>query len=604
MLPKTIIHRFHEQAERLEHRPALWSRRSGTYVPTSWKQYAERVRRFALGLLGLGFPEGSRLCIMGFNREEWLVADVAAMALGGVPVGIYTTSSAEQLQYIVSHCEAPIVLVENEVYLDRLLSVRAQLPHLQHVIVMEPPSKPRPGVLSFAEVAARGTGGSDAEYWARVDRLEPKALATLIYTSGTTGHPKGVMVSHHNIVWTADHLLSCGDFTDDEVLLSYLPLSHIAEQMGSIYIPIFKGYQVYFAQSFEQLPEDLKACRPTTFFGVPRVWEKFKARAEGRIAELKGPRRRLVEWARRVTLAYHDVTLNGRAMPVTLAAQYALAKELVHRKLKARIGFDRCNVFVTSAAPIGRDVLDFFASVDMVLREVYGQSEVTGPTTVNTQAHTRLGTLGRPMPGVEVRIADDGEILARGQNVCMGYFKEPSATAELIDAAGWLHSGDVGELDADGFLRVTGRKKEIIVTSGGKKTAPSNIEAMLKAIEPIGNALVVGDNRNYLVALLAPDPEKTQAFGAARGWPTTPSGLAAHAPFRRYLIERIEQDVNPRLSKFETVKKIDVLPHDFTIDGGELTSTLKVRRKVCAEKYQARIEALYADGAVRDTAAA
>ncbi len=604
MLPKTIIHRFHEQAERLEHRPALWSKRNGTYVPTSWKQYAERVRRFAVGLLSLGFPEGSRLCIMGFNREEWLVADVAAMALGGVPVGIYTTSSAEQIQYVVSHCEAPVVLVENEAYLDRLLSVRGQLPALQHVIVMEPPSKPRPGVLSFAEVAARGTGASDAEYWARVDGLRPDALATLIYTSGTTGHPKGVMISHHNIVWTADHLLSCGDFTDDEVLLSYLPLSHIAEQMGSIYIPILKGYQVYFAQSFEKLPEDLKASRPTTFFGVPRVWEKFKARAEGRMAELKGPRRRLVDWARKVTLAYHDVTLNGRAMPVALAAQYALAKELVHKKLKERIGFDRCNVFVTSAAPIGRDVLDFFASVDMVLREVYGQSEVTGPTTVNTQAHTRLGTLGRPMPGVEVRIADDGEILARGQNICMGYFKEPVATAELIDPAGWLHSGDVGELDADGFLRVTGRKKEIIVTSGGKKTAPSNIEAMLKAIVPIGNALVVGDNRNYLVALLAPDPEKTEAFGAARGWPTTPSGLAAHEPFRRYLMERIEKDVNTRLSKFETVKKIDVLPHDFTIDGGELTSTLKVRRKVCAEKYKARIEALYAEGPARDTAAA
>jgi long-chain acyl-CoA synthetase len=283
-------------------------------------------------------------------------------------------------------------------------------------------------------------------------------------------------------------------------------------------------------------------------------------------------------------------------MPLQLEAQYRLAKRLVVDPLKARIGFDRCNVFATSAAPIGRDVLEFFASVDMVLREVYGQSEVTGPTTVNTQLYTRLGSLGKPMPGVEVRIAEDGEILARGANVCLGYFKEPAATAELIDSAGWLHSGDVGELDQEGYLRVTGRKKEIIVTSGGKKTAPANIETMLKSIDPIGNALVVGDNRNYLVALLAPDPEKTGAFGSSRNWPTTPSGLAAHEPFRRYLLEKIEAEVNPRLSKFETVKKIDVLPHDFTIDGGELTSTMKVRRKVCAEKYQARIEALYAEG--------
>ena len=601
----TIIHRFHEQAERLEHRPALWSKRSGAYVPTSWKQYGQRVRQLALGLLQLGFPEGARLCIMGFNREEWLVADVAAMALGGVPVGIYTTSSPEQIQYIVSHCEAPIVLVENEAYLDRLLAVRGKLPQLQHVIVMDPPAVPRPGVLTFAEVLASGAGAAETEYWSRVDRLKPEGLATLIYTSGTTGHPKGVMISHHNIVWTAEHLLACGDFGDDDTLLSYLPLSHIAEQLGSIYIPILRGYQLYFAESFEKLPENLKAARPTLFFGVPRVWEKFKARAEARMVELTGPRKRLLDWARKVTLQYHDVALNGRAMPLALAGQYALAKKLVHDKLKARIGFDRCEVFATSAAPIGRDVIDFFASVDMVLREIYGQSEVTGPTTVNTQTHTRLGSLGRPMPGVEVRIADDGEILARGQNVCMGSFKEPAATAELIDAAGWLHSGDVGELDGDGFLRVTGRKKEIIVTSGGKKTAPSNIEAMLKAIDPIGNAMVVGDNRNYLVALMAPDPEKTAAFGSARGWPTTPSALAAHEPFRRYLLERIEKDVNPRLSKFETVKKIDVLPHDFTIEGGELTSTMKVRRKVCAEKYQARIEALYAEGGnAKDAAAA
>ncbi len=596
MLPKTIVHRFHELADQLEHRPALWTKKNGAYVPTSWREYATKVRHFALGLLSLGFPPGARLCIMGFNREEWLVADLAAMALGGVPVGIYTTSSAEQVQYLVAHCEAPIVLVENEAYLDRLLSVRGQCPALQEVIVMEPPKTPRPGVLTYAQVMARGAAAGDAPYWERVERLDPKALATLIYTSGTTGHPKGVMISHHNIVWTAEHLLQCGDFGEDETLLSYLPLSHIAEQMASIYVPIFKGYQLYFAESFEKLPEDLKKSRPTIFFGVPRVWEKFKARAEARMAELKGPRRRLVAWAREVTLRYQGLSLGGQAMPVALAAQYALAKQLVHQKLKERIGFDRCKVFATSAAPIGRDVIDFFASVDMVLRELYGQSEVTGPTTVNTQTHTRLGSLGRPMPGVEVRIAEDGEILARGENLCMGYFKEPGATAELIDTAGWLHSGDVGELDADGYLRVTGRKKEIIVTSGGKKTAPSNIEAMLKAIEPIGNALVFGDNRNYLVALLAPDPEKTESFGASRGWPTTPSALAAHDGFRRYLHEKIEREVNVRLAKFETVKKFDVLPHDFTIDGGELTSTLKVRRKVCAEKYRARIEALYAEG--------
>jgi long-chain acyl-CoA synthetase len=320
------------------------------------------------------------------------------------------------------------------------------------------------------------------------------------------------------------------------------------------------------------------------------------------MAELTGPRKRMLDWARRVAAEFNAADLEHQVVSLALQAQFALAKRLVLSKLKERIGFDRTHVFVTSAAPIGREVLDFFASLDMVLREVYGQSEVTGPTTVNTQARTRLGSLGQPMPGVEVRIAEDGEILARGENLCMGYFKDPEATAQLI-VDGWLHSGDLGELDGDGFLRVTGRKKEIIVTSGGKKTAPANIEALVKVIAPVGNVMVVGDNRNYLVALIALDPETTEVFGKARGWPQTTDGLAAHPAFRAYLQQRIEADVNPKLSRFETIKRFDVLPHDFTVEGGELTSTLKLRRKVTEQKHRARIEALYAEGEHSDVAA-
>jgi long-chain acyl-CoA synthetase len=598
----TMVHRFHARAKALEHRPALWSMKNGSYLPTSWLQYERHVKHFALGLISLGFPAGSRLCVMGFNREEWLVADVAAMAAGGVPVGIYTTSSPEQVQYIVSHSEAPIVLVENEGYLDRLLSVRKDLPQLKEIIIMDAPVKPRPGVLSYAQVLELGAAHDPAEYQRRVDALDPNALATLIYTSGTTGHPKGVMLSHHNLTWTADQLLSCGDFLEDETLISYLPLSHIAEQTVSIHIPITRGFQLYFAESFDKLPANLTRARPTIFFGVPRVWEKFKAKAEVRMAEQKGARKRMLDWARRVALDYNAATTNRTVVSLRLEAEYKLAQRIVLSKLKERIGFENAHVFVTSAAPIGRDVLDFFASLDIVIREVYGQSEVTGPTTVNTELHTRLGTLGQPMPGVEVRIAEDGEICARGDNVCLGYFKDAEATAQLIQN-GWLHSGDVGELDADGYLRVTGRKKEIIVTSGGKKTAPSNIEAMVKAIEPVGNVMVVGDNRNYLVALIALDPERVEEFARARGWPHTAAELAVHPAFRKYLSQRLEADVNPKLSRFETIKRFDVLPHDFTVEGGELTSTLKLRRKVTEQKHRSRIEALYAEGESKEAAA-
>jgi len=587
-----MVHQLHLQAERFEDRPALWTRQGGAYVPTSWRDYAKKVRHFALGLMELGFPVGAKLAIIGFNREEWVVADVAAMAAGGVPVGLYTTSSAEQIQYIVDHSEAVIALVESDAYLEKLQSVRAQLPKLKEVIIMEPPQTPRPGVLSYDQVLLLGEAASEADYYERVNGLQPDALATLIYTSGTTGHPKGVMLSHRNLTWTAVHLSKSAALTEEEVLISYLPLSHIAEQICSIHGPLMNGIQVYFAESFEKLPQNLKEVRPTVFFGVPRVWEKFKDKAEAGMAAQSPTRQRLLKWARNVGLRWNEDKLSGKNSTLALDGQFALARRLVFSKLKERIGFDRTRIFATSAAPIGRDVIDFFASVDIVLREVYGQSEVTGPTSVNNEHQTRFGTLGQPMSGVEVRIADDGEILVRGENVCLGYFKDPKATAELLQK-GWLHSGDVGEIDAGGFLTITGRKKEIIVTSGGKKTAPANLEMLLKSIGPIGNAIVVGDNRNYLVALLALDPEKAGPFARAHGWPDDAPALAQNADFRAWLTLAIEKDVNSRVARFETIKKFDVLGHDFTIEGGELTSTLKVRRKVAEEKYRPQIDALY-----------
>ncbi len=588
-----MVHQLHLQAERLQDRPALWSKRGGAYVPISWREYARKVRHFALGLIELGFPPGSKLVVIGFNREEWVVADVAAMAAGGVPVGIYTPSSPEQIEYIVNHCEAPIALVENDVYLERLLSVRKGLPKLKEVIIMDAPQTPRPGVLSYEEVMRLGEAADPAVYDQRVAALEPEDLATLIYTSGTTGMPKGVMLSHRNLTWTAVHLSKCANLKDgEEVMVSYLPLSHIAEQTCTIHAPLLNAMQIYFAESFEKLPENLREVRPTVFFGVPRVWEKFKMKAEAQVAAQPATRQKVMAWARRVGLQWQEQSLAGNNPSLFLDLQYSAAKKAVFNKLRARIGFDRTHIFATSAAPIAREVLDFFASIDIVLREVYGQSEVTGPTSVNTEHQTRFGTLGQPMAGVEVRIADDGEILVKGENVCMGYYKEPAATAELIQG-GWLHSGDVGEFDAGGYLKITGRKKEIIVTSGGKKTAPSNIELMLKGISPLGNAIVVGDNRNYLVALLALDPEQVPRIAQQHGWPEDPAALAREPKFKAWLHQRIETEVNARLARFETIKRFEVLGHDFTIEGGELTSTLKVRRKVVEKKYAALIDGLY-----------
>ncbi len=600
-IPKTVVHELNAQADRLQDRPALWTKRGGKWVATSWREYAQKVKLFALGLLQLGLSRQSPVAILGFNREEWVVADLAAMAAGGVPVGLYQTLSPEQLRYVLDHSQASVCVVEDDQALARVLAVREGLTALKHLIVMEPAQPLPEGVHSFAEVLDKGGRADDAEYFARLEAARPEDLATLIYTSGTTGHPKGVMLSHQNVCWTAVTLSEAMGLErrrEEETLLSYLPLSHIAEQVCSIYGPIFNALEVSFAESFEKLPEDLREVRPTLFFGVPRVWEKFKTKVEQGIAAQPLARRRLVGWARDVALRFHKTNLQGRPVSITLQAEFELAKRLVFKGLKARIGLDRTHLFATSAAPISKEVLDFFASLDVVIREVYGQSEVTGPTSVNTPDATRLGTLGRPMRGVEVRLADDQEILVRGPNVCLGYYREAEATAELI-SGGWLHSGDTGAFDADGYLQIIGRKKEILVTSGGKKTAPAAIELMLKGIDPVGNALVIGDRRSHLVALLAIDPERAKAFAVARGLPMDPKQLAAHPDFKSYLAQRIEADVNPRLARFETIKRFEVLPQDFTVEGGELTPTLKVRRKVCEQKYAAVIDALYADAAAK-----
>jgi long-chain acyl-CoA synthetase len=593
--PKTMVHVLHDQATRRQHRPALWSRKGRTYIPTSWHDHALRVKRFALGLHALGFRTGSTLPILAFNREEWLVADLAAMALGGVPVGIYTTSSPEQVQYIVDHCEAEFLLVESEKYLPTALAVRQGVPRLRHILVMESSAAPLPeGVLRYADVLARGTHVDEGPYWDAVNALQPEGLATLIYTSGTTGHPKGVMLSHRNLVWTAERLARASRMDEDLVMLSYLPLAHIAEQMLSLHGPVLVGGEVYFARSLESLPEDLRAARPTMFFGVPRVWEKFKVRIEEGLSQQPAARQKVVAWARRVAFERHTLFLRHQRVPLALEGQYQLARRTVFQPLLAKLGLERTRFFCTGAAPIGRDVLDFFASLDVILREVYGQSEVCGPTTLNTPEATALGTLGRPLLGVEVLIAGDGEILVRGGGVCQGYYKNPEATAQLLQG-GWLHSGDVGHLDSEGYLHITGRKKELLVTSGGKKTAPAPIEQLLKAIPPVGHALVIGERRKYLVALLTLEPERARSLARQHGWPEDVHALAADPRLRQHLREAIERDVNPRLARFESIKRFAVLAEDFSIAGGELTPSMKVRRQVVEERHQQLIESLYAE---------
>jgi len=575
----TIPHRVLRQATTRPSTIAYQAKVNGRWQPTTWRMYVDQIRTCARALMALGLPRGGKVSILGFNRPEWVIFGHAAMMAGGAPAGIYTTCSPEEVQYIVHHSESVVVLVENAEQLAKIKAKRDQLPLLKYVVTMRGAQGTGADVLTWDDMMAKSESVSDAELDKRIDAIEQADLATLIYTSGTTGPPKGVMLSHGNLAWTARTLIDMGGAPEGDVSLSYLPLSHIAEQMCTIHMPATMGSTVYFAESIEKVPENLKDARPTVFFGVPRIWEKFHAAMAAKLGETTGAKKRLVEWARGVCARVNAYRDRGEAVPRRLALQYRLADRLVISKIKEAIGFERARELFSGAAPIAPDVLAFFSSLDLPIHEIYGQSEDSGPTSCNLEGRTKLGTVGPPIPGIEVKIADDGEILVRGPHVFMGYLKEPEATAEAM-RDGWLCTGDLGAFDADGFLTITGRKKEIIITAGGKNIAPKNIEAAIKELPLVGEAVVIGDRRKYLTALVTLEP--------------TVLGKVPADQIRSTIQARIDE-VNLTLARVEQVKKFAILDRPFGIDTGELTPTMKLKRKVIAQKYAPQIEAMYAD---------
>jgi long-chain acyl-CoA synthetase len=591
-VPDTIPARLFAQAEKRPGSPAYLEKVDGAYRPVSWSEYAGQVRQAAKALIAAGLEPGQHVTILGFNRPEWVILDVACMAAGGAPAGIYATSSPEEVAFITGHAEAPLILVENKVQLDKVMAVRSELPYLRWIVMMRgAPAVEDSQVLAWEEFLAMGDAVEDGEADRRLDALQPDGLATLIYTSGTTGPPKGVMLTHHNLTWTADQASGVlSTISADERSVSYLPLSHIAEQMFTIHIPISIGWPVWFAESIEALPDDLKEARPTIFFAVPRVWEKFQAGVTAKLAEAHGAKARIAAWAQGVGRRAMPLLNLGKPLPMALALQYRLASRLVFEKVKQALGLDAAAAAVSGAAPISTEVLDFFAGLGLPILEVYGQSEGSGPTTFNRPGMTKFGSVGPAYPNAEVKLAPDGEVLLRGGNVFAGYYKDPEATAEsLVD--GWLYSGDLGSFDDDGFLTITGRKKDIIITAGGKNIAPKDIESGIKDNHLVSEAVLIGDRRRYLSALVTLDPEQADAFASAHGI-TGPLHTSERV---RAEVQRSVDEVNRRYARVEHVKKFVILPRELSIDGGELTGTLKVRRMVVAEHFADEIEAMYRD---------
>lgn len=567
--------------------PAMVSKRGDAWETTSWTEYGRLVRLTARGFMKLGLEPGGGVSIVGFNCKEWFLADLGAISAAGIPAGIYTTNTPEQCQYIVEHSESVIVVVEDAAQLAKFKQVREALPKVK-AFVMIRGSDDDPDVHTWDELLALGEGVPDVELDARISAQKAEDVCTLIYTSGTTGAPKAVMISHSNLVKTGESLIGAYRLKHHHVI-SYLPLSHVAEQMVSLHGPIATGGCTWFAESLDQLGENLRDVRPHMFLAVPRVWEKIQEKMVAAGKDAPWLRKKIVAWARKKGLQGGYAEQKGASKPFL----YGLADKLVFSNVRSKLGLDRCKLMITSAAPISRDTLEFFLSLGIPILEIYGMSECTGPATISLPTRYRTGKAGFALPGTEMKIAEDGEVCMRGFHVFKGYLKNDEATAEALDAEGWLHSGDIGTIDAEGFLQITDRKKDILITAGGENIAPQLVEGQLKAIPMVSQAVVVGDRRKYLAALLTLDPAKIEGEAAAAGSKARDVASASECElFKAHLQKQIDA-VNANLARVQTIKKWVIVPHEFTVDGGELTPTMKVRRKIVGEKHAAAIESLY-----------
>ncbi|HEU4462979.1 MAG TPA: long-chain fatty acid--CoA ligase [Solirubrobacterales bacterium] len=566
-------------------------RTKGDEVAVSWGEYAERVRAIAAGLAALGVGRGDTVGIMLTNRPEFHFVDTAAMHLGATPFSLYNTSTAEQIEYLLADA-ANSVLVTEQAFLDTVLAVRAADNALEHVVVVD--GEPRDGAISLADLEARGEEGFDFEAaWRAVG---PDDLATVIYTSGTTGPPKGVQLSHDNILSAFRSFDEIFRLPSEGGLISWLPMAHIAERNATHYGPIGSGVATTCCPDPRQVVAYLAEVRPVWFFAVPRVWEKLKAAMEiGIGAEPDENRRQAVEWALGVGQRMVAAEQAGEAPSAELAAEHAKAEEVL-AALRQRLGFDQLRWAHVGAAPCPQETIEFFHAIGVPLAELWGLSESAGAGACNPPERIRIGTVGPAAPGAELKIAEDGEVLLRSGAVMAGYRNAPEKTAEAVDDEGWLHTGDVGELDADGYLRIVDRKKELIINSAGKNMSPANIEAKLKAASPlIGQVCAVGDDRPYNVALVVLDPDFAPVFAQQHGIEdTSPEKLAAAPAILEEVAAGVERG-NAGLSRVEQVKKFKLLPTDWQPGGDELTPTMKLKRRPIAHKYAAEIEALYSD---------
>jgi long-chain acyl-CoA synthetase len=590
----TVATRFRDTVRAEPDRVALrWKDTSNggdAWGEWTWADYADRACRVAAALRAKGVVQGERVVFMMRNRPEFHIADIGALLIGATPVSIYNSSSPEQVQYLASHCGAVAAIVEDVDFLERILKVRDELPTLEHVALIEDDGRAPDDVLTWESFLEHDP--LDLDEAAQIATADD--LATIIYTSGTTGPPKGVMLDHSNIVCTVEMLLGCWSPGDPDPrhsrLVSYLPMAHIAERLTSHYQGVVAGFEVTTCPEASQIGAYLPEVRPEIFFAVPRVWEKLHAGVMA-VARANPDQQAALEAAIPVGERAAECRARGEELPP------ALAKELdgvqpVLDLVRALLGLDQVKAAISGAAPLPQDVLRFFRATGVEMSEIYGLSETSGPMTW-TPFRVHVGTVGPPIPGEEVKLADDGEVLARGCNIFRGYLNDEERTAEALDDDGWLHTGDIGEFDDEGYLKIVDRKKELIITAGGKNISPANLEAALKSFPLIGQACVIGDNRPCVTALLVLDPEVAPPWAANHGVEGKSLPELAEEPVVREEVQRNVDEANKRFARVEQIKQFVLLGEEWLPDSEELTPTMKLKRRGVHTKYAEQIESMY-----------
>ncbi|MDA8427856.1 MAG: long-chain fatty acid--CoA ligase [Geobacteraceae bacterium] len=594
---KSIPDMLRTNAARFQGRLALKYRKQGKYVALSYDEYYERALMVARGLKKLAIKPGDRVAILSENRAGWVIADMGILCAGAVTVPIYPTNTPEQIEYVLNHSGARIIFVSGKFQYTKLLKIRGMIPGVELVVSFErflgESALPVCTFYQMSEIDTPISAEEKREIEADIDRIAPTDMLTLIYTSGTTGVPKGVMLSHRNILTNIRFLTEQGGvIAQDDVLLSFLPLSHILERTVGYYLAIRNGALMAFADSIEKVPENMMEVKPTMMVSVPRLFEKIYHRIFENAHQMPVFKRKLFHWAVDVGKRFVEAKYLHKLPSTMLGLQYALADRLVFSKIRARFG-GNMKMFCCGGAPLDKTINEFFWVIGIPIFEGYGLTETSPAISFNSTAHVRFGTVGVALKHTEIKIARDGEILVKGPQVMLGYYNDPAATAEALQD-GWLKTGDIGHLE-EGFLYITDRKKELIITAGGKNIAPQPIENELKMDKFVNSAFVYGDRKPYLTALIVPNLERLLAFAKEKHVHYYElDDLVTHEPVQKLFEQRLVE-INSRLAPYETIKKFVLLVHDFSIEGGELTPTLKLRRKVIYEKYKHRLEDLYVD---------